>query len=813
VRRGRGANGGLAARRAVARWSWRLFRREWRQQVLVLALITVAVAVTMAGAAAAYNMAPSGDAGFGTASHRLVVDGRDPAELAVELDSIEDWFGTTEQIRSWTATVPGSADDLQVRLQDPYGPYGHSLLALRDGRYPSGGDEVALTDDAADLLGAEVGSVVQLRGRDWTVVGLVEDPEDLGDEFALVGAPLDDRPETVVVLVVSTNDQVGARADSGSDAGSFVEDRGSVEKGTAALLAYMVATVVLLLVALVAAAGFVVMAQRRQRQIGLLAATGATDRHLRLVLVANGVVVGAVAAVVGTAAGLLLWVAVAGAVEPAAGHRIDRFDVPWWVIAAGMVLAVWTATAASWWPARAVSRLPVVAALSGRPPAPRPAHRSALLAGAFVGLGTVAILWSDPNRATEAKPPQVVALGAGVVAIAMGVLLLGPIALRAAGRAARRLPVTGRLAVRDLARFQARSGMALGAVSLAVGIPIAIVITSAAGEAGADEGNLSDRDLLLHIDDAKEGMVPEASADELEAMAAQVDVLARGLGDAAVVRLDMAMEPGSTPPPGFDARLGVVLGYPVDEDKWGGVIAYVATPELLDHLGVDGEAVDGVDVLTVSPEPLVFLTEATRTRPETVSRRARLEVTAYSSSPTTLITPEAVRRHRWETVPVGWLVTAGAPLTAEEVGEARAIAAEAGFTVEARRDGSTSSLRLGAIAAGTLLALAVVAMTVGLVRSEAAGDLRTLTASGATAAMRRALTAWTAGTLGLLGVALGALGAYLALASGYARDLGVLGDVPVTELAVLAAGIPLLAAGAGWALGGREPSSLVRRET
>jgi putative ABC transport system permease protein len=137
----------------------------------------------------------------------------------------------------------------------------------------------------------------------------------------------------------------------------------------------------------------------------------------------------------------------------------------------------------------------------------------------------------------------------------------------------------------------------------------------------------------------------------------------------------------------------------------------------------------------------------------------------------------------------------------------------AGLTVEARRDDATTSLRVGAIAAGSLLALAVVAMTVGLVRSEAAGDLRTLTASGATGAVRRGLTAWTAGTLGLLGVVLGALGAYLALASGYARDLGVLGDVPVIGLAVLAAGIPLLAAGAGWALGGREPSSLVQRET
>ena len=36
-------NGGVAARRAVVRWAGRMFRREWRQQLLVLTLLTVAV--------------------------------------------------------------------------------------------------------------------------------------------------------------------------------------------------------------------------------------------------------------------------------------------------------------------------------------------------------------------------------------------------------------------------------------------------------------------------------------------------------------------------------------------------------------------------------------------------------------------------------------------------------------------------------------------------------------------------------------------------------------------------------------------------
>ena len=41
--------GGAPARRAVIRWAWRMFRREWRRQVLVLALLTVAVAATTVG--------------------------------------------------------------------------------------------------------------------------------------------------------------------------------------------------------------------------------------------------------------------------------------------------------------------------------------------------------------------------------------------------------------------------------------------------------------------------------------------------------------------------------------------------------------------------------------------------------------------------------------------------------------------------------------------------------------------------------------------------------------------------------------------
>lgn len=51
-------NGSAPARRAVTRWSLRLLRQEWRQQVVVIALITFAVFAAVLAATAAYNVVP-----------------------------------------------------------------------------------------------------------------------------------------------------------------------------------------------------------------------------------------------------------------------------------------------------------------------------------------------------------------------------------------------------------------------------------------------------------------------------------------------------------------------------------------------------------------------------------------------------------------------------------------------------------------------------------------------------------------------------------------------------------------------------------
>jgi putative ABC transport system permease protein len=102
-------------------------------------------------------------------------------------------------------------------------------------------------------------------------------------------------------------------------------------------------------------------------------------------------------------------------------------------------------------------------------------------------------------------------------------------------------------------------------------------------------------------------------------------------------------------------------------------------------------------------------------------------------------------------------------------------------------------------------------MTVGLIRSETANDLRTLTATGASSTTRRSITGATAAALALLGAILGVGGAYAALLAWHRSDLTPLGRVPIVNLVLILAGLPLIAAVGGWLLAGREPPVITRR--
>src|SRR5918996_1286530 len=127
-----------------------------------------------------------------------------------------------------------------------------------------------------------------------------------------------------------------------------------------------------------------------------------------------------------------------------------------------------------------------------------------------------------------------------------------------------------------------------------------------------------------------------------------------------------------------------------------------ATPELLEHYGVDPGAVDPrINVFTARRSQLVFDRPGDRSPPEVAAHVERLDLPGYTEAPTTLITHEAVRRRGWETGRVGWLVESARPLTGAERSAVRDIAADAGLTVETREDErQLSTVRSGATVAG-----------------------------------------------------------------------------------------------------------------
>ncbi|HTJ76945.1 MAG TPA: FtsX-like permease family protein [Acidimicrobiales bacterium] len=812
----RTGNGGLPARRAVVRWAWRLFRREWRQQLLVLALLVAAVAAATLGEAFGSSASGTLDGTFGTANYLARMPGTSPA-IAQNVDAARQYFGTIDVITRQRVPVPGSVSTVELRAQDPNGPYSRSMVKLVSGRYPTAPDEVAVTDRVARIFDLHVGGEWREGGRTLQVVGRVENPSDLLDRFGLVAPGQADPPADVSILFRASMSKFQAFHFPSGPVG--IEGRGTSEKTAAAVMVLILATVGLLFVGLVAVAGFTVMAQRRLRALGMLRSLGATDRHIRLVMLANGAAVGAAAAVVGTAAGLAGWFALAPAMEGVIDRRIDPFALPWWAIGAAMVLAVVTSVAAAWWPARAAARVPVVVALSGRPPRPRPARHFAALGIVLFAAGPVLLSYAHQRR-------TFFILG-GIVATTFGMLLLAPLGIRALAVAGRRAPIGVRLALRDLVRYQARSGAALGAVTLAVGIAAAVAVSATAGRVSDDEktgGNLPANQLVVHLGPDGGPVLVNQTPAQLQAEQAAVDAMAASLHARAVVPLEAAFNPATPDAPGLrpggpsgpGAKESAALVKP--EPEAGGHTAYgfvgrlyVATPAVLAHYGIDPATIDPTADVIASRD-LIGLQVASGGRQIVTPTVQRLPLPTYSSAPNALLTQHGLQKLGLQTVRVGWLVETPSALTAAQVDSAGKAADVAGLSVETRpTEASLSRLRNIATAAGVLVAMAVLAMTVGLIRSETAGDLRILSAAGASSTTRRTLTGVTAGALAFLGAVLGTAGAYAALLAWYHRHLHPLTQPPTLDLVVILIGLPLVAAAAGWLLAGRQPAVIARQ--
>ena len=816
------SNGGVPARRAVIRWAWRMFRREWRQQTLVLALIVVALAATVIGAAVATDTPPPSGAGFGTAQDMATLPGG--PQLAGQIAALQQHVGRVDVIENQTVAIPGSINTYDLRAQDPHGAFGQPMLSLVSGHYPTGPGQVAVTQGVATTFNLHIGDMWHQGGQVRQVTGIVQNPQSLLDEFALVAPGQVTAPSQVTALF---------NAPPGTNLGSLSKyvvtrhDAVASNPLNPETIVLALATVGMLLIALVAVGGFTVLAQRRLRSLGMLGALGATDRNIRLVVRVNGVLVGVVGAVAGAVLGLVGWLAYRPRLESSSHHLIGVFQLPWIVIGSAMALAVVATYFAASRPARSITRIPIVAALSGRPAPPKQVHRSAIPGVALFVIAAALLSYSGKSNGNGGGALELVG---GIVLLVVAIILLAPFCLVILASFGRRAPIAIRLALRDLSRYRARSGSALSAISLGVFIAALVCVLTAQRYGNVLDyagPNLASNQIIVYTPNGGGRAAAEApgqgggpggqstagTASTPQAQAAVAQNIAKALGSNSVIELDQA---------------GAHLDHHGGGRSWSGPI-YVATPQLLAAFGIKASDVNpDADILTMRPGlsgiSQMQLVDDGKGQGATcpgqcLANPVIQEVGALpsgTSAPNTVITEHAIQQLGLHTSVAGWLIQAPHPPTAAQITDARLTASAAGMTIETKSSTPSSAEILNyATAFGIALALGILAMTIGLIRSETAGDLRTLTATGASSLTRRELTAATAFALALGGAVLGTVAAYVA-AIGYAWDnpldgLSELSNVPVQQLLFIVVGMPVVAAVIGWLMAGREPSAISRQ--
>ncbi len=819
--------GGVPARRAVIRWGIRLLRREWRQQLLILAMITVAVGATVVAATVATDT-PAPVAGvLGSAQDSASISGP-PAAINAGITKLERLYGKVDVIENQSVPVPGTLNTFDLRAQDPHGPFGGPLLSLVSGQYPTTANEIAVTSGVATDFRLSVGRDWTVAGKTWKVTGIVQNPQSLLDEFALVIPGQVTSPGGVTVLFDAPGQSAAAlqsKTGLSVTTAQTVANNNEINPETISITA---AVLGMLLIALVGIGGFTVLAQRRLRAIGMLAAQGATQRNIRLVVRANGAATGIVGAVAGFVLGFLAWLAYRPQAENSAHHAMGLFQLPWTVIGISMVLAVIATYFAASRPAKVIAKTPIVAALAGRPPALKKTRHLAVPVG--LGFLIVAFILLGMAGATRGNGNGMLEVVVGFVALAVAIVQLAPVLLAVVAAAGKHAPIAVKLALRDLARYRARSGPALAAISLSTLIAVLICVASAArfGNIFDYAGpNLTSSQLIVYSPSGpyggpQRGGTPPVSTAQAQKVAKEI---AADLGTTSMITLEST---------------SAGLTHAAAGRSWSGPI-YVATPQLLKAFGISQSEINpDADILTMRPglstTSLMQLTYG-NSGPQgngpggngwpcpAGSCLANPPIQEFSqlpsgtSAPNTVVTEHAITAlHLQSSVQTaGWLITVPGGLTPAQITTARQLAAGAsGMSVETRNSiPSLAQIVDVATIFGIVLALGILGMSVGLVRSEAARDLRTLAATGASGTTRRTITATTAGALAFTGAVVGIIGGYLA-AIGFFRSnsldgLSSLTSIPVTNLLVILVGMPLAATVLGWLLSGRNPAGMGRQ--
>ncbi len=610
----------------------------------------------------------------------------------------------------------------------------------------------------------------------------------------------------------------------------------SVEALQAVALVMLIVGLGLLEVVLLAGAAFAVGARRQVRELGLVAVSGGTADQIRRIVLAQGLVLGAIGAVLGIVIGGLIVVLGQPVWQNLANELVEGWQFGAVEIAVAAGVGLLSGLAAAVVPAVGAAQMRPVDALAGRFRSGKIAARlpavGLLLIGAglliaFVGNRVIADdfaayaerleaaegtgVWVEPLPLPAA--PVALQLIGGMLAIA-GLVIVIPGLVTLIAKAGRRLPLSARYAVRDAARHRHRTAPAAAAIMIVVAASISLAFAVAGVERAAPlqflpllPPNTVEVSSNATISDLKGETSTDLVSGAAQAVASAlpdgtITEISTAVFDAASIQL-----PGEVPAVETSVYVSPPKSYFDDCDDcpfFGNGQLTLVTPELFELTtghpmdAATREALAAGKVVVFDPAFVDADGMTVYHEPQGTEKRFLAHVIEpgeqfYHSLPQAFISAQTAEAQGWQTLTTRALVTHGKG-TAEQI-DAAFDAAEANDAyVQLDQPPSDAPVVFIALAAGSaFVTLVGVAIVVALAAVEGRADLATLAAVGAQPRRRRALAGAQAMVVGGLGTALGlVLGVYIAFTAwpttGSPEFL-----VPWQNLLITGFGVPLLA--------------------
>ncbi len=382
-----------------------------------------------------------------------------------------------------------------------WGPHEElSPITLERGAKPDGPGEVAVDRGTAEDFDLEVGDRVTVEVATGVVPAELVGIFTFGETNSLLGARLTAfEPEAAqaafdsegffqsIAVALEPDADVGAVAqrlegvlpdglevvtgqtvadENASEVNEFVDVFGNVLLGFAAVALFVSAFYI--------HNTFTIILGQRTRELGLLRAVGASPGQVTRSVLAEAVVIGVVASVVGvgfgllTALGLEALLGMAGLDFPATGLELRARS---WVLA--VVVGVGVTLLSSLAPARRAGRVSPVVAMGGAAAAVGAGSRRSVVGVVLVGVGAVLIALG--LAVAQGAPAVLGSLGVGAVAVFVGIARLGPLfagpVAAVLGAPLRRVfGMPGRLATENASRNPERTASAASALMIGLAL-------------------------------------------------------------------------------------------------------------------------------------------------------------------------------------------------------------------------------------------------------------------------------------------------------------------------------------------------------